>query len=343
MIRIKRQEGLTFDDVILEPQKSSFGSRFNGEVDLSVELLPKLKLKYPIISANMDTVTGASMANTMRELGGLGIIHRFLNAEDHQAQLEETFNDKGMVILCVGVGSDKDELLSEYRHQFDGVLIDIAHGHSDLMVQKIQRVKSIAPSLPIIAGNVATADGAIELVEAGASCIKVGVGPGSLCTTRIKTGCGVPQLSAIIEVEKAIRGEATVIADGGIRHSGDIIKSLAAGADAVMIGRLFAGTDEAPGQVMNVPGQGKVKVYRGMASKEAQESWKGKATSIEGEIAWVSYKGRVADVFHDLISGMKSGMSYQNARNIEELRENAVFIKQTSAGILEAQPHALIK
>lgn len=343
MIRIKRQEGLTFDDVILEPRKSSFGSRFNGKVDLSVEILPNVKLEYPIISANMDTVTGATMANVMRELGGLGIIHRFLDPEDHAAQLEQTFSQAGGVIFCIGVGDDRDELLSEYAHQFHGVLIDIAHGHSDLMIRKIKNVKSIAPRLPIIAGNVATGEGAAELVEAGASCVKVGVGPGSLCTTRIKTGCGVPQLSAIVEVEQAVRGYATVIADGGIRHSGDIIKALAAGADAVMVGRLFAGTDEAPGQIMNVPGHGKVKTYRGMASKEAQESWKGKATSIEGEIAWVSYKGRMSDVFNDLISGMKSGMSYQNAHNIDELRENAVFIKQTSAGIIEAKPHALSK
>jgi len=342
MIRIKTQEGLTFDDVILEPRKSSFGSRFSGGVDLSVEILPNINLKYPIISANMDTVTGSKMSNVMRELGGLGIIHRFLDEDDHKAQLEKTF-DGGHVILCVGVGNDKDELLSNYAHNFDGVLIDIAHGHSDLMIDKIKRVKSITPDLPIIAGNVATAAGAEELVEAGASCIKVGVGPGSLCTTRIKTGCGVPQLSAIVEIEQAIRGTATLIADGGIRHSGDIIKALAAGADAVMVGRMFAGTDEAPGEVMNFPGQGKIKVYRGMASKEAQESWKGKATSIEGEIAWVSYKGRMADVFNDIISGMKSGMSYQNAHNIIELRENAVFIRQTPAGIVEAKPHALIK
>lgn len=341
MIRIRRQEGLTFDDVILKPRKSSFGSRFNGDVDLSTELLPGVKLRYPIISANMDTVTGAKMANAMKDLGGLGIIHRFLESEEHKTQLEETFG--GSVIMCVGVGDGKDELLYNYAHQFDGVLIDIAHGHSDLMIEKIEKIKEMVPNLPIIAGNVATGEGAEDLVEAGASCIKVGVGPGSLCTTRIKTGCGVPQISAIVEVEEAVRGSATVIADGGIRHSGDIIKALAAGADAVMIGRLFAGTHEAPGEIINIPGQGKMKVYRGMASKEAQESWKGKATSIEGEMSLVSYQGMVSDIFNDLVSGMKSGMSYQNARNISELRENAVFYKQTAAGVVEAKPHALFK
>ncbi len=221
------------------------------------------------------------------------------------------------------------------------MLIDIAHGHSNLMIDKIKKVKDIAPEMPVIAGNVATGDGAIDLVEAGADCIKVGVGPGSLCTTRVKTGCGVPQLTAIVDAEQAVRGRATVIADGGIRCSGDIVKALAAGADAVMIGRLFAGTAETPGDVINAPGKGKIKVYRGMASKEAQESWKGKATSVEGEMTWVPYKGALAEVFEDLISGIKSGMSYLNSRNILELRENAVFRKQTAAGVVEARPHAI--
>jgi IMP dehydrogenase len=341
MIKFKEEKGLTFDDVILVPRKSSFGSRFNGEVDLSVEIVPNVKLKYPIISANMDTVTGARMANAMSVLGGLGIIHRFLGPEDHKEQLEKTFND--YTIMCVGVGDAKDDLLCNYAHQFDGVLIDIAHGHSDLMIEKIHKIKEIVPNLPIIAGNVATGEGAAELARAGANCIKVGVGPGSLCTTRVKTGCGVPQISAIVEVEEAVRGVATVIADGGIRHSGDMVKALAAGANAVMVGRLFAGTYEAPGEIINIPGQGKMKVYRGMASKEAQESWKGKATSIEGEMTLVPYQGMVSDIFNDLISGMKSGMSYQNARNLTELRENAVFFKQTAAGIVEAKPHALFK
>jgi len=342
MIRIQKEEGLTFDDVILVPRRSSFGSRFNGDLDFSVEIVPGIKIQYPIVSANMDTVTGSAMALTMRELGALGIIHRFFEPDKHKEQLKEMIGPEKNIILCVGVGDDRDDLL-KHCQIFDGVLIDIAHGHSDLMIDKIHKIKDIVPDMPIIAGNVATGEGALDLVDAGASCIKCGVGPGSVCTTRIKTGCGVPQLSAIIDVEQAIRGRATVIADGGIRNSGDIVKALAAGADAVMVGRLFAGSDESPGEIISIPGRGKFKVYRGMASRAAQEDWKGKATSIEGEMTWIPYQGSVRNIFEELISGMKSGMSYQNAHNVKELRENALFIKQTAAGVTEAKPHALFK
>lgn len=710
MIRIKKEMDLTFDDVILEPRKSSINSRFNGEMDLSVEILPNVKIKYPIISANMDTITEAEMANTINRLGGLGIIHRFLPIDVQVSQIEKIVGHK---ILCLGVLEDERLDLLKEDHKFDGVLIDIAHGHSNVMINQIERIRKISADIPIIAGNVATAQGAQELVEAGANCIKVGVGPGcfaagtrilmsngtyknieeiqigdsiisglgkptvvvgtqctgikevikvrhtqnangtvctpdhrfwcgdlntisestltsagyarhldklakvtpkqskykwkqikdfqqdvallpnriefelpadfdkkisyrnnehirltpdyelgylfgfflgdgntsctinkkngnksghitfypsleekhivekldnicwnmfgkhllrkeakgcynlvlylkpladlldtfgkkqhkhlppeflvdnlqylrglweglqdsdgidsdrvgfkntskqltelyffltfyltgkyptlefqpataggldcninncndsilsricpsylkrqtkdfqvvkileitelkmqlpvydievecdshsfiadnaivhnSLCTTRLKTGCGVPQLSAIVEVEQAIRGCATVIADGGIRQSGDIVKALAAGADAVMIGRLFSATDEAPGKIVDIPNQGKFKVYRGMASRAAQEDWKGKSTSIEGETTLVSYRGSVEPIFNDLINGVKSGMSYQDAHNITELRENAIFHKQSSSGVLEAKPHALFK
>lgn len=271
MIRIRKEEGLTFDDVILVPRRSSFGSRFNGDIDFKVELLPGIFLDSPLISANMDSVTEELMATTLNQLGGLGIIHRFMSKEKQYAEISKSI---GYKIGCVGVGEDGLERARFIGGICDGFLIDIAHGHSDVLILCAEKlIKEFGK--PIIAGNVATAEGALDLVKTGIQCIKCGIGPGSLCTTRIKTGTGVPQLSAIDEIaialntwyeeESELAFKPTIIADGGIRSSGDIIKALAAGADAIMIGNLFAGTTESPGQVINVPNIGRVKTYRGMA------------------------------------------------------------------------------
>ena len=345
MIRIKDKEGLTFDDVILEPKKSFIRSRFSDEISVATRLLPDLTLQYPIISANMDSVSEIEMANTMHNLGGLGIIHRFMSKEKQYEQLKKL---NGYRIGCVGVGESGLERAKFINSLCHGFLIDIAHGHSYALILQAEKLKKEFGK-PIIAGNIATAEAALDLVSAGIHSVKAGVGPGSLCTTRIQTGCGVPQLSAIDEIYLAIdewyKGKncfrPTIIADGGIRSGGDIIKSLAAGADAVMVGRMFAGTYEAPGSIISVPGRGKMKIYQGMSSRSAQESWKGKATSIEGEMTLVPYQGNMAVIFENLINNIKSGMSYQNACNIKELRENAVFVRQSAAGTAEAKPHAL--
>jgi IMP dehydrogenase len=346
--------GLSFDDVLLVPRKLTFSSRFNGEIDLSTQLLPNVKLKYPIVSANMDTVTEAEMADKMNELGGLGIVHRFMDAKRHKKEL---FSVREHRIVCIGVGTHSRERFDVIHDRPDrdnsyiqGVLIDVAHGHSNTVIERIREVKQSYPNLPIIAGNVATPQGVLDLLQAGADCIKVGVGPGSLCTTRVKTGCGVPQLTAIMaakqvvehSLERRLNWKPTIIADGGIKSSGDIIKALAAGADAVMVGNLFAGTDESPGRVVKFPGRGRMKEYRGMASQEAQESWKGRATSVEGEMTYVPYKGSLENVFNDVISGVLSGMSYQNASNLEELRENAEFTRITPASLQESLPHGVV-
>ena len=351
MAKVLDDTGLSFDDVLLVPRRSTIGSRFNGDIDMSVELLPGLTLKYPVISANMDTCTGEVMTNKMNELGCLGIPHRFLKIRHHIEMLKEVNGNK---VACIGVGEAGLERLKRIiiaDPNIKNVLIDIAHGHSDVMINQIERIRVEFPDIGIIAGNVATYDGALGLLNAGAHAIKVGVGPGSLCSTRIQTGNGIPQLTAIIECRKAIddfcnnndtKFRPTLIADGGIRYSGDIVKSLAAGANSVMVGSLFAGTTEAPGPRTRSNNK-LVKCYRGMASRAAQESWKGHATSIEGEMTFLDYKGDVEDIFNELLSGMLSGMSYQNAHSIEELQENATFIRQTPVGLLESKPHALFK
>jgi len=346
-MKIREDIGLTFDDVLLVPRKSAIDSRFNGEIDFTMQFLPNVSLRYPLISANMDSVTELQMMQAMHKLHGLGIIHRFMPIEKHKSMLNAS--GVGPTIGCVGIGDNGKKRAEALVAVCDGFLVDIAHGHCDAMIRQIEWLKSLEK--PVIAGNIATASGAIDLMDAGAHSIKVGVGPGSLCSTRLKTGAGIPQLTAIMDVREAIDAwyrykdqdffKPTLIADGGIKNSGDIIKAFVAGADAVMMGNVFAGTEESPGQIINMPGKGKIKVYRGMASKEAQEDWKGKATSIEGEMTWVPYKGSVDNIFEDIINGMCSGMSYQNARNVNELRENAVFVRQTPAGYVEAQPHAL--
>lgn len=354
-MRILDQPGLTFDDVLLVPAKGYVNSRNpdSVEIDVGVQLTPRtFKIRYPIISANMDTITEKEMAVAMANLGGLGIIHRFMSFDDQRAMLH------GMgcknTIGCVGATESERERLLALKDHCAAVLVDTAHGHSQMMVKQIEWIRQTHPHLDIIAGNVCTADAALALIRAGAHCVKVGVGPGSMCTTRIQTGNGVPQLTAIMDIRRGIekvyaqqRGKdwrPRVIADGGIRTSGDIVKALAAGADAIMSGFLFAGCNETP----TVPGKHDAlyagperKRYRGMASREFQEDWKGKVRSVEGESTIVPNKGPVANVFQELVDGILSGMSYQGADTLDDLYANAEFILQTPAGYKEATPHGL--
>ncbi len=343
MLRIVGK-GYSFDDVLLVPKRSSFSSRFDGKISLSSVLVPGVTLDVPFIAANMDSVSGFRMTNALNSLGGTAIVHRFMSIEDHRKELLKI--ETGPVISCIGVGDNGIRRLeATHLKETNPILIDVAHGHSDSVIKQVVRIKSLFPKAPIIAGNVATAAGANDLASAGASCIKVGVGPGSLCSTRVTTGCGVPQLTAISNIVEALKynyPSVTVVGDGGVRTSGDIVKCLAAGAAAVMLGGLFSGTEETPGDILNMP-DGKFKIYRGMASAEAQLSWKREVTSIEGESMRVRYKGPVSDVFKNLQNGVLSGMSYLNASNLSELRENAEFIEQTASGYRESVPHALLK
>jgi len=337
MVKVVEDVGLTFDDVLLVPRFSEFGSRFNGEISLDTEILPGLKLQYPLVSANMDTVTTGPVAQAMERLGGLGIVHRFMSPSD---QVKE-FASLKYPVACIGVGregTDRLKVICDTMRPF-AVLIDIAHGDSAEMLKQISFVKKFG--FPVIAGNIATAQAARRLWDGGADCVKVGVGPGSLCTTRVQTGCGVPQFTAIMDVASAKLDGKTIIADGGIRSSGDILKALAVGADAVMIGQLFAGANETPGERYRDRSGQVLKRYRGMASKDAQESWKGFATSVEGEATYVPYKGSIEEIFKPLIDSLLSGMSYQGAGDLAELRRNAVFRRQSVAGLREGMPHAL--
>ncbi len=338
--------GLTFDDVLLVPQRSSIRSR--SDVDIRGRLSRNITLDIPIVAANMDTVCEHEMAAALAELGGIGIIHRFMTIEAHAAQIAKV--SEGGLLVGGAVGTDHD-MIDRARALIDAganvLVLDIAHGHADHAIDGTKRLKDAFPDTDVIAGNVATREGAIDLVEAGADAVKVGVGPGGVCTTRLVAGVGVPQLTAIDE----IRGiDVPVIADGGIRTSGDIAKALAAGGDTVMIGSLLAGTKESPGDVEQ-SAQGLRKRIRGMASFEAIEARAARQgediddeyfeqRSPEGVEGTVPYKGEASKVIWQLLAGLRSAMSYTNARSIDEFHELARFVRVTPLGYRENTPHA---
>lgn len=481
-MKIRPSKGLTFDDVLLVPKRSPLASR--QDVDTSGWLTPTIRLRVPVVSANMDTVTEAAMAIAMARAGGIGIIHRFMTIE-HQARhvarvkraegfmverphainQEATITEAralmhrlevgGLVVTnggeeLIGLVTQRDVLLAPndsapvssvmtrpdqiisatpltspeearallHEHRLeklpvidsqgrlvglitaqdivkqgrypgatkdskgrlrvgaalgvksndieragallaagaDVLVLDIAHGHADHCLHMIKELRRNFPGAQIVAGNVASKEGARDLAEAGADAIKVGVGPGSICTTRVVTGFGVPQLTAIMDSVEGIAESGRtipIVADGGIKGSGDLVKALAAGAATVMIGGLFAGCEEAPGSTVIRDGQ-KFKVVRGMASLGAAMGRKaveqGEDESAESQADWdkvvpegveavVPYRGHVDELLYQLVGGLRSGMSYGGAQTIEELQANAEFIEITAAGIRESRPH----
>jgi len=492
-MKIRPQKGLTFDDVLLIPKRSPVVSR--QDVETTTQLTARITLQIPILSANMDTVTEATMAIAMARIGGIGILHRFMTVEQQVRQVRQVKRAEGLIVdqpytiaetatigearqtmrrfdigglvvtrgegkssgallttpaKMVGLITQRDVLLAPdeqaavrtvmtlperivtgrpdttldearrilHEHRLeklplidehgnlvglitaqdvikrrehpeatkdergrlrvgaaigvkpediersgalleagaDVLVLDIAHGHADHCIAMVKRLRREYPHAQIIAGNVATADGARELADAGADAIKVGIGPGSICTTRIVTGFGVPQLTAIMDSLEGLRAGGytlPVIADGGIKMSGDLVKALAAGADTVMIGSLFAGCEEAPGSPVIRDGQ-KVKVVRGMASLGAAMARRlaeqEQSESAESQVDWdkvvpegveavVPYRGNVKEIVYQLVGGLRSGLSYGGARTIKQLQENAEFIEISAAGVRESNSH----
>lgn len=340
---LERSRGLTFDDVLLMPKHSEMSSRRAPSLDSKIT--KNFTLKTPIIAANMDTVTEYQMAIKMAELGGLGILHRFMSPEEQVRQVKlmiEKIRPLGLpVAASIGVkeeGMRRADMLADAG--VDILTIDIAHGDSVMMFETLDYVKKRFPKIDVIAGNTAMPEGVRGLIEHGADAVKVGIGPGSMCTTRIITGCGVPQLSAVAMcVLEARKYNVPVIADGGIKTSGDIVKAFAAGAQTVMLGSMLSGCLETPGEI-----EGGKKRYRGMASKDAQVSWRGElpqGMAAEGEARWVSCKGSVENIIFELAGGIRSGMTYLNAFNIADINKNARFMEMTSSGMIESRPHGL--
>jgi len=342
---------LTFDDVLLLPRYSDVRRR---EVDLATKLTRKLKLATPILSSPMDTVTEAKLAIALGSAGGLGVIHKNMTPASQAAEVRQVKQHKLLVGAAVSFGDGAlERALAVLKAGVDVLVIDTAHGHSKGVIDMTELLKRDRrfSEVQVIAGNVATAEGTTALIKAGADAIKVGIGPGSICTTRVVAGIGVPQLTAIMEAVRAARQSGVpIIADGGINTSGDIVKALAAGAAAVMIGRLFAGTREASGKLVRVGGK-QYKTYRGMGSFEAMQlgskdryGQSGLAVSKlvpEGVSAKVPYVGPLLERLEQLVGGVKSGCVYLGARNLRELKTRAKFIRITSASLIESHPHDL--
>jgi IMP dehydrogenase len=337
-------DAICFDDVLLVPQYSTIHSR--KEIDLSLEVVnTNQRLSLPIISSPMDTVTECEMAHEMSLAGGLGIIHRY-NTIDEQVKILAESIKAGVKIPAASVGVSGDFLKrarSLVRAGADIICVDIAHGHHILMKEALSALRAdpYIKDVHIMAGNVATLHAFNDLADWGADSIRVGIGGGSICSTRIQTGHGMPTLQSVIDCAKSDR-DALLIADGGLRTSGDIVKAIAAGADMVMLGSLLSGTDESPGDIMHMPTEDRrFKSYRGMASVEAQVDWRGHASSIEGVSTTVDCKGPVSTVLHTLEKGLRSGLSYSGAKNILEFRSRSTFIKQSSSGAVESSTHIL--
>ncbi|MBI4407362.1 MAG: IMP dehydrogenase [Candidatus Kerfeldbacteria bacterium] len=341
---------LTFDDVLLIPQKSEVLPR---DVTLRTQLTKKLYLEIPMLSSPMDTVTESAMAIAMGKEGGLGIVHKNLDEAQQVAEVKKVKQAGFMAGAAVSVGDKairRAEALVAAR--VDVLVVDSAHGHSKGVLDMVKYLKKTYPHIEVVGGNVATPEATRDLIKAGADAVKVGIGPGSICTTRIVAGIGVPQLTAIMNCYPvAKKSGVPIIADGGVRYSGDIVKALAAGANAVMMGGALAGTDEAPGEVIEEHGV-KMKAYRGMGSLEAmqhgskdrylQESvTEAKKLVPEGIVGKIKYKGSVDQVVYQLLGGLRAGMGYCGVATIEELHDRAQFVRITNAGIRESHPHSL--
>ena len=339
-MRVLKSESYSYDDVLLVPQYSKITSR--SDVDIGTKV-GRMKLKLPIFSANMDTVTEARMAMAMANAGGAGVLHRFCHLADEDLWLQD-MRSAEVKPRIISIGLDRsasDVRMTNLEYDLDAVCIDVAHGDHERVVEVVETLrKELGPDIDIIAGNVATRSGARRLLEAGASVIKVGIGPGSVCSTRVVSGHGVPQLTAVSDVAEVAREhDASVIADGGIRYPGDIVKALAVGADAVMLGSVLAGTDEAAGERIVEDGHA-YKTYRGMASREAQtQKRSGRTPRVEGVSARVPYRGPVIDTLHNFEAGIRSGFSYSGACSICELRDYAEFMVVTNSTIKESHPH----
>ena len=349
--------GLTYDDVLLLPDASEV---VPSEVETKTQLTRNISLDVPLVSSAMDTVTESQMAIAMAKAGGIGIIHRNLSIEEQVTHAKLVKGAGLLVGAAVGVGDDgfaRAQALIDAG--IDVVVVDTAHGHHRAVLDAIERIKNKYSDQEVIGGNVATRAGAQALINAGADAVKVGVGPGSICTTRVVAGVGVPQVTAIMEAAKACKkSDVPLIADGGLQYSGDIAKAIVSGADSVMLGSLLAGCDESPGELIEIDGR-KYKSYRGMGSLGAMQS-RGEKKSyskdrymqddvlaedklvpegIEGKVA---YRGSVATVVHQLVGGLRSGMGYAGAATIDDLKRNGRLVQITFAGLQESHPHDVL-
>ena len=343
-------DALCFDDILLVPGRSSVPSRHSVNTQMCIGRGDRMiKLDFPIIAAPMDTVCDTEMCIAMANAGGMGILHRYMSYED-QLEKAKSLVNLG-IIFGVAIASNNG-FIHHAKDLVDAgvrlLLVDTANGHGSYAVDAVRELRAKFPDVHIMAGNVATSDGFARLAAVGADSIRVGIGGGSACTTRIVSGHGIPTLASIVDCDNwkeryAEYGidECSIIADGGIRNSGDMVKAFAAGADAVMVGSMLAGTDEAPGNFY-IDGDGKtVKSFRGMASAEAQKAASGNVSVAEGVSTTVPYKGTVVNILNNVRGGIGSGCSYSGVHNLFELSSFAQYVKVSPSSLGESKPHAL--
>ena len=359
--------GLTFDDILLVP---GYGDFSRSDISLTTKLSKRIKISLPFVSAPMDTVTESKLAIELAKLGGIGIIHRNLSVENQATEVKKVKNKRLLIGAAIGVSSGFETRIKALaKAGIDAVVVDSAHGYSKGVIEAVKFIKKHYQKIDVVAGNIATAEGAKALIAAGADGLRVGMGPGAICTTRIVSGMGIPQVTAIIETSKiANKFNIPIIADGGIKYSGDMVKALAVGASTVMMGGFFAASFEAPGKLITVK-QNKLpsrfqrlsnmkkhyqfKEYRGMGSEAAMKkgakiksedefhgkNYEDRVMVAEGVEGLVLVKGKVSDLIDQAIGGIKSGMYYVGAKNLQELWEKTKFIQITQASLTESHPH----
>lgn len=335
-------KALCFDDILLVPQASSIASRH--EVDLSMTLgydKRKIELSLPVIAAPMDTVCDTEMCIAMAKQGGMGILHRYMSYPDQILKSQELIEQE--IGFGVALASNNGYLAQADRLYNIGVrcfLVDTANGHGDYAVRAVDRLRLTFSDVHIMAGNVSTVNGFVRLAEAGADSVRVGIGGGSACTTRLVSGHGVPTLQSIINIAERNYTDCSIIADGGIRNSGDMVKAFAGGADAVMVGSMLAGTEEAPGEILTDESGRDVKMFRGMASAAAQKDATGNVSVAEGISTTVPYKGHMSHILDQVRGGLGSGCSYSGVENLKDLYYHSEYNIVSQASISESIPHA---
>jgi IMP dehydrogenase len=346
-------DALTFDDLLILPGYTDFK---RADVSLATLLHPDIPLSLPVCSSPMDTVTESAMAIALGKTGGLGIIHRNLSIADQAAMVSYVRSQKLAVGAACGTGSDFEERVRALSHANASVIvIDSGHGYTKYVIDAVRYIKKNFPTRIVMAGNIATADGAKALIKAGADILRVGMGPGSICTTRIVTGVGVPQITAIQEVvqtARSVKGKRiTVVADGGIRQIGDMAKALGCGAHAVMLGSLLAGFDQSPADTVRIEGKD-YKQYRGMGSvgamKKGSAERYGQSVSTgsrnlipEGVEGLVRYKGSVVSYLEQIAGSLRSAFYYTGAKTVEEFHRKVRFVRITPASMEESRPHSV--
>lgn len=350
------RQALTYDDIQLVPSFSSIESR--SHIDLRTRLTSDYYINIPIVASPMDTVCESEMAIALARKGGVGCIHRFMTIEEqcHEVGLVKyAISGDGSGGICeywvhhgkyetvpimAAVGANGDYLERAQALVNSGaniILVDVAHGHHILVRDALRHLKSTLPSrVNIIAGNIATKEAALDLIDWGADALRSGIGGGSLCSTRIKTGFGVPNVTTLLDVSEV--SDVPIIACGGIRNSGDIAKALAVGASSVILGSMLAGTKEAPGAVIE-RADGLYKRYRGAASLETKITHGQSQRNVEGESTIIPFKGGVSFILDGILDGLKSALSYSGARSIEEFHPD--YYQVTHAGVAEARPHLI--